>query len=83
MYDVPVDHLAWKMIDDVACTSLLEWKIIRQYVHLFGGLKVRKSPKVQNSMKTVVSYNPFYVPQGAGPIIKPKSGGLSRKRYLG
>jgi hypothetical protein len=52
-------------------------------VHLFGGLKVRKSPKVQNSMKTVVSYNPFYVPQGAGPIIKPKFGGLSRKRYLG
>ncbi len=45
---------------------------MRQYVHLFGGLKVRKSPKVQNSMKQLVVYNPFYGPQGAGPIVKPK-----------
>ncbi len=55
--------------------KLLEWKIIRQdmcaLIWWSESEKISKGPKLNE----IVAYNPFYVPQGAGPIIKPKFGG--------
>ncbi len=79
---VPVDHLAWKMIDDVGCTSCWNEKSFANMCALIWwseSEKISKGPKLNET----VAYNPFYVPQGAGPIIKPKFwggwGGLQKE----
>jgi len=70
------------MIDDVGCTSCWNEKSFASMCALIWwseSEKISKGPKLNE----IVVYNPFYVPQGAGPIIRPKFGGVSRKRYLG
>jgi hypothetical protein len=72
------------MIDDVGCTKFAGMK--KSFANMCALIwwseseKTSKGPKLN---ETFVYKNPFCVPQGAGPIIKPKFGGLSRKRYLG